>query len=175
VLESLVASGVVQLAASPLTIWWLYPYRHALETVPWRIAGWLAVVVVVLPVLLGLFWAHLSNMRGKDGAPRWRRTWPTGWDWLIDGRAKRLEGTYLIIEFNDGQRVAGCYAEESMAITSPDQLGIFLKPEWRVEDDGTCGEDATIDGSEGVLITDLSDVRLVRIMKGEVDGEATEP
>lgn len=159
VLQALVASVAVQVAAAPLTIWLLRDHQTNLVEVPERVYVWLAFVVFVIPGAGGLLVAKLPN--------RWSaRDFPSGWDWLLCENPPNSK--FVTVEFADGRRVGGCFASESHAFTSPDRHGIFLEQEWVLNGEGSF--ERPVSGSEGVLITDMADARIVRVF-GEEDGE----
>lgn len=187
ILQSLVLSAVVQALLSPLVVLWIVPVRTSLATHGWRVAVWIIVSVIVLPVVLGIASARLtdwifnpSEIRVKG---KWARrlnrvlrppTMPTAWDWLFT--ADRVpESAFLLVGFKDGSRVAGAYAKRSLALTSPETHGIFLEREWMLDENGDIvGE---LPGSAGLLIPTADDVRFVRILvadDGDKGGQADE-
>lgn len=173
ILQSLAGSLVVQVVASPLTIGWLFPHRHELERFPERIAAWLALVVLVLPVALGFGIAWLVHeARGRDlPVFRWRE-WPSAWDWMMTMCPP--SDRFVMVEFKNGRKVAGYFAAGAQAITSPDRHGIYLSPQWQLDEDDEFVR--PIPGSDGLLIPDLDEVLLVRVLMSEeiTDGEEGE-
>jgi uncharacterized membrane protein len=78
VLQSISVSAVVQVVLSPLTISWLYPHREELDDFPERVALWLTLAVLVVPIVGGLIAGAVTNrVPLVAGAP------PTIWDWLF--------------------------------------------------------------------------------------------
>lgn len=176
ILQSVALSALVQLAAAPLTILLIHPMRDDLAEHPARLAIWLSIVVLVLPVFGGLVLARVSDrLFGPDArhVPRWIAqavawVWktappPTIWDWLFTARPPHR--TFLVIEFNDGRRVASVFADGSLALTSPESQGIYLSSEWIVDEDGDVI--APVRDSDGIMVRDLSGVRSVRLLRGD--------
>lgn len=178
-LHSIVLSAVVQVVVSPLTIFWIYPEREVLEQFPERVAIWLALVVVVVPMVGGVAVGRLTDYLSavRETEPRGWKSWlakikpaaasPSVWDWLFTTNPP--DGRFLLIELDDGSRVAGVFAEGSMALTSPEPQGVFLISEWLVDDDG----DITGERPDtlGILVPDIHRVRTVRVLKERQDGE----
>ena len=174
VLESLALSLVIQVAVAPLTIEWLYPVRDVLVDYPERVAVWLALVVLVMPVAGGLLAARVNKWVTKSTAGRIRRilarAWPASpppstWDWLFTNEPPN--GKFLVIDFQDGRKIAGVFARGSVALTSPEPHGLFLASEWRLNDKGDIiGE---VPGTNGVLIQDADSIQRIRILEGGHD------
>lgn len=153
-LQSLSLSMVVQLLLAPLTIRWLLPFRDDPTEVPERVALWMALAVLILPAGLGLLGRRLIGSSGPS-------EWPSIWDWMLTKQPPH--GCFVVVEFEDGQRLAGCFTERANAITSPDTHGVYLSPEWRLDEAGDVAEE--LPGSRGVLIPDLCRVRWMRILE----------
>ena len=176
VLQSLTLSVVIQLLLSPLTLVWLYPVRHRLEEFPERTATWVGLVVLVVPVLLGLVAGKLTNVLSDPESLRVRgrfrralaRLWPAPappsvWDWVFS--AKPPHGSFVVVEFLDGRRIAGVFAEGSLALTSPEPQGLFLVSEWELNEFGDII--GPLPDTSGVMILRTDEVRSVRILSGE--------
>lgn len=176
-LQALVLSAVVQIIVAPLTIVWLYPKRSSLDMYPERVATWLALVVVVIPLLGGLAvgwitdylsdfgWTELDGWRAKLAGVRPVVAAPSVWDWFFTRNPPH--GRFLLIEFADGRRVAGVFSEGSIAFTSPEPHGVYLASEWLLDDDGNITAERP--DSMGLLIKDISDVRSIRVLKERED------
>jgi hypothetical protein len=155
----------------------LYDQRHDLTEFPERVAIWALVVVLVIPVVGGISvgWVQdrldVRRLRGDELS--WiERTVatlqsPSAWDWLFTGAPPF--GKYLVIAFDDGTRVAGVYASGSVAITSPQAHGLFLCPEWVMDDSYELIQE--LPGSAGITVSDLTKVRWVRIIEGVTDAD----
>jgi hypothetical protein len=180
VLLSLALSVVIQLILAPLTLAWLYPVRHQLPDFPERVVSWVALAVLVIPVFGGVAVGKLTNILSDPGSPRvrgrLRRTvawlWPAGappsiWDWVFT--VKPPHGSFVVVEFEEGRRVAGVFAEGSMALTSPEPQGLFLVSEWELDQDGNVI--GALPDSAGVMILRTDDIRSVRILREEGDGQ----
>ena len=176
VLQSLALSLVIQLVLAPVTISWLYPVRDELQRYPGRLAIWITLAVLVIPVAGGLGIGKLTNAltdpRSTLVRGRFRRSvariWPAAappsiWDWLFTARPPH--GSFVVIEFNDGRRVAGAFAEGSIALTSPEPHGLFLVSEWQLDSDGNIV--GPLPSSAGVTIVRTDEVRSIRILRGE--------
>lgn len=176
ILQSLVLSLVIQLALAPLTIAWLYPVREQILQYPERLAGWLALAVLVLPVGGGLAVGKLTNFLSDptSAAVRGRfrraiaRLWPAPappsiWDWIFTVRPPH--GSFLVVEYKDGTRVAGAFAEGSLALTSPEPHGLFLVSEWQLDQDGNIV--GPVPGSAGVTIVRTDEIRSIRVLEAE--------
>jgi hypothetical protein len=184
ILKSFALSLVVQLAVSPLTLAWLYPVRGRLEDHSVRLAVWFALVVLVVPTLGGLAIGKVTDFLANPGSPEvqghWRRriarVWPASgapsiWDWLFAVRPPL--GSFVVVEFDDGSRVAGVFAEGSMALTSPEQRGLYLVSEWQLNEAGDVVR--PLPDTAGVMIMNAEHVRLARILRGESRGLETDP
>jgi hypothetical protein len=69
------------------------------------------------------------------------------------------------VEFRDGRRVAGVFAEGSLALTSPEPHGLFLVSEWELNEAGDIV--GPLPDTGGVMILNTHDVRSVRILRAE--------
>ena len=178
VLQSISTSLVIQILAAPLTIESLYSVRSHLELHPLRVALWLAIVVLVLPLAGGVFVGWIGDTIFDPGAMGFRgrfrvvvaKVWPpapppTIWDWLFTSNVP--DRCFLVVEFTDGHRIAGVFARGSTALTSPEPPGLFLGEEWSVDSQGNLI--AEVPGSAGVMIRDATTIRSVRILKGMND------
>lgn len=91
---------------------------------------------------------------------------PTLWDWAA--LEQLFDGRFLVVEFTDGRKVAGSYGTPGIAMTSPDQHGVFLAVEFEI---GQNGEPTTaVTASAGVLVPLDRDVRAVRIFDFKTKG-----
>jgi hypothetical protein len=95
-------------------------------------------------------------------------TAPTIWDWLFTGERLPKSG-FVVLEFSDGARVAGAFAEESMALTSPEPHGLFLEREWQLDPDGNVF--AELPDTKGLLIPSVREVRWTRILESHSGAE----
>jgi hypothetical protein len=125
---SLALSVVIQLILAPLTLTWLFPVRHRLPEFPERVVTWVALAVLVIPVFGGVTVGKLTNIISDPESPRVRGRlrraiawiWPAGappsiWDWVFT--VKPPHGSFVVIEFEDGRRLAGVFGEDSIALT----------------------------------------------------------
>jgi hypothetical protein len=67
------------------------------------------------------------------------------------------------LEFSDGVRIGGAFAEGSQAFTSPEPHGLFLAEEWLIDDDGNFT--APLPGTAGLLVSAVTDLRALRILR----------
>jgi hypothetical protein len=175
IIQALVLSAVVQALISPLTVLWIMPVRSDLVDHPWRAAIWILLSVIVVPIVLGLGSARATDrmfnpsdvvVKGKLSkfinkiVPA--TTPPTAWDWLFIADRFPRSG-FMVVDFNDGPRVAGAFAQDSIALTSPEVHGLFLEVEWQLNEDGDI--DAPLPGSGGLLIPRADNIRWVRILE----------
>lgn len=177
VLQSLALSAVIQLLLAPLTIAWIIPVRDRLDEFPEREAVWGLLAVLVVPVLFGVVGGRLSDWISDPSEPTGVRrllarllrttTPPTIWDWLY--QATPPYGSFLIVQFDDGSRIAGVFAEGSMAITSPDRQGIFLVSEWQLDDAGVIV--GPVEQTGGIMVPSTASIRSIRILEGETGGD----
>jgi len=177
ILQSLALSGAIQVVISPLTVAWIVPIRTHLANHPGRVAVWFLVAVLVLPLMLGLLAARLTDVIFRPGGAverpnRLQRAIdavvrapvpPTAWDWLFTARPPQAR--FVLIEFKDGHQVGGAFAEGSMALTSPEPQGLFLAVEWLLDADGNFTQ--PVPDSRGILIPNADDMRWVRILGSE--------
>lgn len=183
ILQSLVLSAVVQAILVPLTVVWIVPARDHLARYPLRVTVWSLLAVVVVPIVMGLAAGALTDklfdpledrVAGRFAsfvnriAPA--PTPPTIWDWLFIGDRVPKSG-FVVLEFKDGARVAGAFAEKSMALTSPEPHGLFLEREWQLDQEGNVFCERP--GTRGLLIPDIGEVRWVRILESGGQAEAS--
>lgn len=175
---SLALSVVIQLILAPLTLTWLFPVRHRLPEFPERVVTWVALAVLVIPVFGGVTVGKLTNIISDPESPRVRGRlrraiawiWPAEappsiWDWVFT--VKPPHGSFVVIEFEDGRRLAGVFGEDSIALTSPEPQGLFLVSEWELDQDGNVI--GPLPDSAGVMILRTDEIRSVRILKEEGD------
>lgn len=182
VLQSVSVSVVIQLLMAPATLYWLYPVHTALDRHPDLVAKWLFCAVLVVPIaggmVVGLVMDRMADPQGWFRRTRFGASFvqrfdigrtPTMWDWLF--KTDIPDGAYLVVEFNDGKRVAGEYVAPARAQTSPDAQGLYLRNEWILDADGDLYE--KLPGSAGVMIPSNDNIRLIRVLKGEPDAEGS--
>jgi uncharacterized protein DUF6338 len=85
---------------------------------------------------------------------------PTLWDWASVNEV--ADGKFVVIEFVDGRKIGGGYGKPGVALTSPEQLGLFLAVEWHLDEGGV--PDWPIPLSAGILVPLDRDVRSIRIL-----------
>lgn len=164
VLQALAASAVIQVIAAPLTIAWLLQHSDEFDEFPERVALWALLVTLVLPLLIGLCAGWATNRWGFGV-----RTAPSVWDWLFGQYPPH--GRFVVVQFRDGSWVGGAFAKNAMAVTSPEQQGIYLCPEWEVVDGELTQERP---GSGGLMIGKVDDIRWLRVLEPE-DDDGQEP
>lgn len=189
VLAAIVLSAVVQIPLLPLALWRLYPERDHIASDLDALAIWLALSVLVIPFLLGTVSARVGNWvaQARPQRPtRKRQIWaatrwwfhppahwvitrvyeltpePTAWDWLV--MSGTIDGTYVVVEFADGTKVAGFYGRGGAAFTSPENHGVYLASEWAL--DGKGDFDYEVQNTKGVLVPDLSSVKTMHFRRG---------
>jgi hypothetical protein len=182
ILQSLVFTAIIHTVLAPLTLTVIYPVRETLLDHPVRLSVWVFLLVLVVPSLIGQLTARAANSvlppdRALDPESRargWRGTvqglvggWdqPSIWDAVV--LARRLDGCFVVVEFNDGRRVAGAFGVGSAAMNHPGRPGLFLTPEWALDEDGELL--AEIPDSRGVMLPTLDDVRWIRIQASPAD------
>jgi hypothetical protein len=182
VLQALVFTAIIHILCSPLTLALLYPVRDAPLDHPVRFLLWAFVVLLVVPALIGQLAARAANVvlpadRSLDPNRRstgWRGlvqgfvgSWdqPSIWDAVVTART--FDGCFVIVEFNDGRRVAGAFGTGAAAMNYPGQPGLFLNPEWALDEDGDLITE--IPYSRGVMLPTLADVRWIRIQGSPAD------
>jgi len=188
VLQSLALSAAIQVVISPLTILWIVPIRDHLDTHPWRVALWFFLTVLVLPLVAGVAVARTTDLLfdpRQSGHQEHRRAAavfarlfkepspPSPWDWTFATGVP--DGRFVLVQFQDGSQVGGVFAQGSIALTSPEQQGLYLADEWLLDDDGNFT--APLPDSRGIMIPTVDQVRWVRILasnsepaEGERDG-----
>jgi hypothetical protein len=185
-LLSVAISGVIHVISAPLTILWIIPARGDLIGHSYRVAGWAALVVLVIPTGLGIGAARFSDwfqgpmLKATDlqSLGIFRRVWavlvrggvtPSIWDWVFE--VEPPDERYVVLTFSDGSRIGGVFEAGSYALTSPETHGLFLTKEWVLDENGNFI--AEIPGSQGVMI-DASEVRSLRILGGREVPSAVE-
>jgi Family of unknown function (DUF6338) len=191
VLKAVAISAVLQVVLAPYVLALLYPMRGDLAGHPWFLFVWAVLVVLLLPYIAGTLtgkasdWLELKSHLKDEEQGWWVRLllWlfpqaapPSVWDSMFSRDPP--DGSFVILEFRDGSRVAGTYAGESEVFQSPEPHGLYLSEEWTLDENGNIDEE--VPNSRGVMITDLSDLRCVRFLRGgenernEASPEATE-
>ena len=177
-LLSVAISGVIHVVSAPLTILWIVPARGDLIRHSYRVAGWAALVVLVIPTVLGIGAARFSDwfqepmLKATDlrslGIFRRVRAvlirggvTPSIWDWVFE--AEPPDERYVVVTFSDGSRIGGVFEAGSYALTSPETHGLFLTKEWVLDENGNFVSE--IPDSEGLMV-DASEVRSLRILRG---------
>lgn len=184
ILKCLAISAALQVAIAPYTLIVLYPIRNNPADHPWPFFIWLIALVLLLPYTAGrllnkatevyekvMLAAENKNIGARllrvvlpEGAP------PSAWDAVFSEELP--DGCFLILEYKDGSRIAGGYGKKSQVLQSPEPHGIYLIEEWTVDENGNI--DSKVPNSCGVLVTDISDLRCVRILRGGKDDQSTE-
>ncbi len=185
ILQSLVLSAVVQAILLPLTVAWVLPVRNSWQQYPGRLAVWALSTVIILPLTLGVAGARLYDFVfaiEKQRNTGWREKVdklvgpaiaPTVWDTVFVTERVPPAG-FLVLEFNDGRRMAGVFARDSIVQTSPEPHGLFLEREWALTEDGAVWYE--VPATRGLLIPTIDDVRSVRILGvDEAPAGALEP
>lgn len=171
IIQSIAISLIIQVAVSPLTEMWIVRHRHHLPH-NWRLLiYWLLTVTLAIPVVAGTIWAKATNWYiASANHERWPRRllhffvndWvaPSLWDWaVLDGR---LDGKYLVVEFDDHRMIGGvCDSDGGMFFTTPEPRGVFINVEWILDSNGDFSE--PIPETSGVLIPELRNVRAVHV------------
>jgi hypothetical protein len=183
ILQSLAVSAIIQVLVSPLTIAWIVPIRENLTQQTWHVAIWFAASVLILPAVLGWSFARATDWVTQPVTPNnsWfklRLDWvlglstpPSAWDFVFT--EQNPDGKFVIIEFGDGKRVGGVFADGSIALTSPERQGLFLSREWVLDLNGNL--QAEVPGSNGILIPTIDSVKYVSILvsrDGKSNGES---
>jgi Family of unknown function (DUF6338) len=185
VLQSLAISAVIQVLLLPYSLLVLYPARRQLDSHPLEVSLYLILAVLVLPLAGGRLASWLSDVvfdprsLGDTGKTRGLLSWgwrppppPTIWDWLFT--ANPPHETFLVIEFDDGRKLAGVFAEGSVALTSPEPQGLFLVREWGLDERGDLS--APVPGSQGLMINSAANIRSIRVLgEGDDAHESEEP
>ena len=162
VLQSLTLSLVIQVLALPLTYIVFNPVRKSLfDYSPFSAALWLRLVVLIVPIIFGSVLNRIEDRFRSRLLWVWPPAPPSAWDSFFTGTIP--EGSFVLVEFEDGTRVAGTWEEGSYAVTSPDTHGLFLAREWLVDDDGNFVE--VVKRTAGVLVPNDSKIKRIRILK----------
>ena len=178
VIQAIVLSLVIQAVLFPVTAWILYPYRTHLDAEPVRVAVWLFLTAILVPLVGGYVTGRIADAladEDTDGLVAensgWRRQWtrlrrdlrpmaPSAFDWLADRRIP--DPSVVVVTFNDGTIVGGLFAEGAVFSTSPQSQGMYLPVEVVLDGDGE--PVGVTHDRRGVLIPDLANVRNVRIL-----------
>ena len=185
VIKSITLSAVIQLLLLPYVLVVLYPARDHLDRHPFQITVWLVLLTLLFPYLLGSIAARVTD-RLFDPATvyveslrssGWKRRiqvlarWitqpaaqPSVWDWAVV--ADKLDGHYVVVTWNDGKKIAGTFGMHSLGLTTPEQQGLFLETEWLLDEQGDFTQ--PVANSAGILIPSLTEVRSIRLLRGEM-------
>ncbi|SRR5216683_3038405 len=173
VLQSLALSVLMQALLAPLTLAWIYPVRDDLIHHPFRAAAWLALVLLVLPFVVGVVTAHIgrrvfppSAVQASSRLQRfirwfiWPEPPPTLFDWALTSGL--MENRFVLIEYEDGRRIGGAYGRPGVSMTSPQERAIYLAIEWVLSDKGDFL--APVANSSGILVPLGPSVRSIRLL-----------
>lgn len=105
---------------------------------------WHAAVLVVLPYLVG-------RLLGEAVERRWRlgsllralgiaSTRGTPWDFAWQRVSEQTTPTIVIITLEDGSKVAGQFASNSLATVSPQEPEVYLEQAYELKEDGSAAE-----------------------------------
>lgn len=92
---------------------------------------------IILPALIGLFWAWiatngpLDNLWRKLGLQPIHHT-PNAWDYLF---ANIDPDAWIVVTLHDGQQIAGKYGAGSFASTDHTERDILISEVWELTDD----------------------------------------
>ncbi len=175
VLQSMAVSAVIVAAMTFPAVRWLYPVRDTLEQHPLRIATWSFFTVFIVPMIGGILFGRVSDWLSQPTRPIvtgrlrkiWVRLWPTDvpptiWDWAF--KSKVIDDSFVVVEFTDKTRVAGVFSAGSLALTSPEPQGVYLRREWTVDENGDLL--AEVPNTKGVIITNTASIRTIHILRG---------
>jgi hypothetical protein len=177
VLNSLAASLLIQMVASPLTRVTIYPVRDQISSHPWMLLLWLIVVVLVLPFIGGRLISFLRRWatNGQRKRPRILDILANGlagllvsdiadgWDWLDDHNDVRspedrsmagkpgLASLLWILELDSGTIVAGSGAE---VVGVGKGRAIHLRESWTLNKEN--GHASPTPGAVGAIIPSTS-------------------
>lgn len=176
IIQSLVLSAVVQALLMPLTVFWIVPIRNSLSRYADRLTVWSLLSVVVVPVMLGLASGAITDWIFQPAKDRTRfsklanlaPTAPSAWDWLFTGD-RVPQSAFLVLEFDNGSRVGGAYAGNSIALTSPEPHGLFLEREWQLDESGNLF--CELPSTSGLLIPSTEGLRFLRILVAGQDAK----
>src|SRR5438876_5791884 len=137
VLKSLVVSATLLAVIGPLAYTSLWSVRNDLNSHPVEVAFWMVAIFVLVLFVAGRasrLTVQLVNANPNTrGARLFRLIVPkpipsTLWDWaVVEGT---MEGKFVVIEFQDGQKIGGAHGPPGISLTSPEQHGLFLAIEW---------------------------------------------
>jgi hypothetical protein len=168
VLQALTISAVLLAFLGPPAYAFIWPARNNLAALVLWSAVWLLLLVLVAPFVAG--WVSRRLVRQVDLHPdHWaakafrqavpKPVPPTLWDW--SALNKTLDGKFVVVEFADGRKIGGAFGSPGVSLTSPEQHGIFLAVEWRLDDNGAPRD--PISDTAGVLVPLDRDVRSIHI------------
>jgi hypothetical protein len=175
VLQSLVISAVLLAVLGPFAFAALWPVRNKLELNVGTLVLWTGVLFLIAPYLAGrlsrayVAWIDRNPQNWMSNVFRVAfpaAVPPTLWDWsALQGFQ---EGRFVVVEYTDGTRIGGAYGKPGIVLTSPEEHGIFLASEWKLDATGLPIEQ--IVASAGVLIPLRDDVRSVRFFNPAANG-----
>lgn len=176
VLQSLaVSAAILAVLGPPAYVIVLASQANRVALALWA-AFWMVLIVLVAPFALGwaarqfIAWSDLNPTRGISKTFRLmvsKPTPPTLWDWA--SLEKVIDGKFLVIEFTDGRMIAGSYGLPGVAMTSPEQHGVFLASEYQLGQNGV--PTTRIQASSGVLVPLDRDVRAIRVFDFQRKGD----
>jgi hypothetical protein len=111
---------------------------HGVRGREWQIGVWALVVLIVLPTLLGMGLAALTDVQRpvwlktllvRSGLSSAART-PQAWDWVFS----RGFPAYVRVRLTDGRTVFGLYSSRSFASSDSGGRDLYLQQQWMAED-----------------------------------------
>lgn len=173
ILQALVLSVLMQALLAPVTLAWIYPVRDDLIHHPYRVAIWLALVLLGLPFVVGVLAAHIGRWLFPPSALQttsrfgrfirwfiWPEPPPTLFDWALTSGL--MENRFVVIEYEDGRRIGGAYGRPGVSMTSPQERAIYLAVEWVLNPTGDFL--APVANSSGILVPLGPTVRSIRLL-----------
>jgi len=158
ILQIAFAGMFVHIAASPWTYWLIRrlladPTGQAIPTV-----GWVAGVVVGMPVAFGLGFGYLADL-GDAVGPQWLRGLAarmgissavrTSAAWTMAFRTLQ-KGVFVRVRRDDGTLILGRFGPGSLASSDPARKDLFREELWSADEDGWFHE--MYPGSAGIWV-----------------------
>jgi hypothetical protein len=173
VLQSISVSVVIVGIMSFPAYWWFYADRDHLDLHPVRVVVWVLLTAYVVPMLGGILFGYLFDQLTEPTSMTFTGTIrrflapflpavipPTIWDWAFTSGVP--DNSFIIVEYTDKTRVAGVFEAGSIAYTSPEPPGLYLRREWTVDENGDFL--AEVPNTNGVIIVNTANVRSIRIL-----------
>lgn len=116
--------------------------------IPFLLNGWYegrafltGIIIFIYCLFAPVLWPFLWNLlRKQKFLYRFiQLVYPTAWDYFMHKR----KSCFMIIHLKDDSMIGGYYGQNSYSSTYPDEPSVYLEKSFKINSDGTFGEEIT--------------------------------